>query len=488
VRILYIDIDTLRADHLGCYGYHRDTSPNIDRIAREGIRLDQCYASDTPCLPSRSALFSGRLGIRNGVVSHGGTAAEPFSEGAERGFFSQLTTRSLPGRLRRAGLRTASVSSFGERHSAFHWYAGWQEVHNVGKFGMELAHEVSPLAIDWLRRHGRSDDWFLHVHFWDPHTPYRAPASYGEPFAETALPEWLSEEVRAAHWERPGPHSAQETLGFDVQPHLRDSFPRQPLQIDSPAAVRAMFDGYDTGVRYADDHVGRVLDTLAELGVLDDTAILISADHGETLGELSIYGDHHTADDFTARVPAILRWPGLAGGRVDRALHYQVDVAATLIDLLGAPVPSGWDGQSFAESLRRGTDEGRDALVLSQGAWTCQRSVRFDDWLCLHTYHDGYHALDEVLLFDLASDPHEQVDLGSQRPDVVSEALARLETWHARMMRDHPTGVDPMWTVLREGGPWHVRGHKRAYLERLRATGRARWADHIEAVHGSGGD
>ncbi|MGC8890948.1 MAG: sulfatase-like hydrolase/transferase, partial [bacterium] len=68
MRILYLDIDTLRADHLSCYGYHRETSPNIDAVAREGIRFNRFYASDTPCMPSRAALFTGRFGIHNGIV------------------------------------------------------------------------------------------------------------------------------------------------------------------------------------------------------------------------------------------------------------------------------------------------------------------------------------------------------------------------------------------------------------------------------------
>ena len=76
MRILYIDIDSQRPDHLGCYGYHRDTSPNIDRIAREGVRYDNYYVSDAPCLPSRTALWSGRHGIHTGVINHGGVASE----------------------------------------------------------------------------------------------------------------------------------------------------------------------------------------------------------------------------------------------------------------------------------------------------------------------------------------------------------------------------------------------------------------------------
>jgi arylsulfatase A-like enzyme len=84
MRILYIDIDTLRADHLGCYGYHRNTSPNIDALADDAVLFKNVYASDTPCLPSRTALLTGRFGIHNGAVNHGGTDADPVIGGPER--------------------------------------------------------------------------------------------------------------------------------------------------------------------------------------------------------------------------------------------------------------------------------------------------------------------------------------------------------------------------------------------------------------------
>jgi arylsulfatase A-like enzyme len=483
MRVLYVDVDTLRADHLGCYGYHRRTSPNIDRIAAQGVRFDGCYASDVPCLPSRTALVTGRFGTHNGVVGHGGTAADLFLEGRGRGFSQSAARNAFPALLRKLGLRTATISSFAERHSAYHWHAGFQETATVGKRGLENADEVFALASEWLTRHGRSEDWFLHVQLWDPHTPYRAPASFAEPFAHEPLPAWLTEEVRAQHFAGCGPNSAQEAVGFTPDYPWGD-YPRQPRQCDSMRAVRRMFDGYDTGVLYADLHVGRLLDELARLDVLDDAAVIVSADHGETLGELNVYGDHHTADEHTARVPMIVRWPGL-WPRAEPALCYQIDVFATLVALLGGAVPSSWDGRSFADELRAGRVTGRDQLVLTTGAWTCQRAVRFDDYLCIRTEHDGYHDFDDVMLFDLARDPHEQHDLAASEPARVRHALSVLDGWRAEVLAANASGVDPLQTVLREGGPFHVRGQLRAYLARLRATGREGCAARLEQRHAS---
>jgi choline-sulfatase len=220
--------------------------------------------------------------------------------------------------------------------------------------------------------------------------------------------------------------------------------------------------------------------------VLDDTAIFLSSDHGECLGELNIYGDHQTADEFTTHIPGILCWPGVTTtqqGRVDAGLHYAPDVAATLIELAGGTVLAIWDGVGFASSLREAQAGGRDYLVVSQGAWACQRSVRFGNYLFMRSYHDGYHGFPAHLLFDLAADPHEQQDLAAERPDLVGTALTMLDDWYGRMMTTATHPQDPMWTVIQEGGPLHTRGHLSAYLERLRATGRGGWADRLAAAH-----
>lgn len=478
MRILYLDIDTLRPDHLGCYGYHRNTSPNLDRIAAEGVRFDQCYTSDAPCLPSRSALMTGTFGIHNGVVDHGGFNADFRPEGRERAFTNRMSFDTLPAYLKReAALHTVYIGGFGERHSTFNYYAGFREIYDTGKGGMESAEDVTPIALDWLERHGKDDDWYLHVNYWDPHTPYRAPAEFGNPFADEPLPEWLTPEVISRQQkETVGPHGILDISMYDD--HESEHFPRHVGKVTGMNDVRREIDGYDCGVRYADTHIGMLLKKLETLSVLDDLVIIVSSDHGENLGELGMWSEHGTADCVTCRIPLIIRWPGMKMGHVDQGLHYNIDLLPTLADLLDRKPRRSWDGESFAAAIRDGRPTGRASLVVSQCCHGCQRSVRWGDWLYIRTYHDFFHLFPQEMLFDLAADPHEQHDLTRERPDVCAEATRLYLAWHDEMMATQPEGYyhDPLWEVLRRtGGPFHSRGHLEQYCRRLEQSGRS-WA------------
>jgi arylsulfatase A-like enzyme len=485
MRILYIDIDSLRPDHLGCYGYHRNTSPHIDALARESVRFTNCYTSDAPCLPSRTALYTGMFGIHSGVVGHGGTAADPFIEGYGRNFRDRIELHALPAQLQNAGFHTAQISPFGQRHAARQFYAGFNEIHNTGKSGMESAEEVAPVVEKWLTDNAAKDNWFLHINYWDPHTPYRVPEEYGEPFADDPLPEWLTDEVWQRHLNMVGPHKAQEIHMWSdqVPAYLGDSIPRQPGSLRTKEDLRRMIDGYDTGVRYADDQIGKIVAALKDAGVYDETVIILSADHGENLGELGLYGEHGTADAITCRVPLIIKWPGLRSGTTDEGLHYSLDLAPTIADLLGREPAPIWDGQSYAETLRTGVGTGRDQLVISQCAHVCQRSVRFGDYLYMRTYHDGFHLFPKEMLFNLVEDPHEQHDLAPAHPELCREGAARLLNWHDEQMATSTTDVDPLWTVMREGGPFHARGNLKSYCAYLEKTGRAWAIPELRAKH-----
>ena len=474
MKILYLDLDTLRPDHLGCYGYPRATSPSIDRMAREGMRFANFYTPDAPCLPSRAAMMTGQFGIHNGVVNHGGVCADRLVDGDTRGFRDSMAFGgSLINVYRDAGLHTCYVGGFGERHSAYWYYAGFHEMHDTAKGGMESAEDVTPVALKWIEDNASKDDWYLHVNYWDPHTPYRAPADFGDPFKDDPLPEWLTEEVRRKHWDKTGPHGAQDIAMYDNR--VDPKFPRHPGDLPDMDAVRRMVDGYDCGIRHMDDHIGRLFAALEAKGAMDDLVVIISSDHGENMGELGIYGEHGTADAITCHIPMIVRWPGkVKAGAVDEALHYNMDLLPTMAELLGRPAKPHWDGRSFAKTFDGDAAPGRDQLVLSQCCHVCQRSVRWGSWLYMRTYHDGFHLFPKEMLFDLESDPHEQNDLARIRPEICREGAWRLLNWHDDMMATMPRGhvADPMQIVLDEGGPYHARGKLRKYAERLEATGR----------------
>lgn len=480
MRILYIDLDALNPSHLGCYGYHRNTSPAIDRLAAEGVRMNNCYTSDAPCLPSRTALYSGRFGIHTGVVGHGATAAQPKIEGPTRGFRDVFDLTGLAGRLQKAGYHTAMISPFGQRHAAWHFYAGFNEMHNTGKGGMESVEDVMPTVQKWFADKAADDHWYMHINFWDIHTPYRVPASYANPFEKEPVADWFTDGVLARHVKKTGPHSALDLGMYGDEDDKR--YPRVPVRVTDQASLKKWIDGYDTAIRYVDDQIRWMVDQLKAAGVYDDTAIIISADHGENQGDLGIYGEHGTADQATCRIPMIIKWPGCVAGKVDDGLHYHVDMAPTMMELLDQPGEEIWDGRSFASTLLNGVDTGRNELVVSQCAHVCQRSVRFDQWIYIRTYHDGNHLFPQEMLFDLEEDPHEQRDLAQQYPDVCREAAHRLMAWHdaqmQKMARVSTDVTDPMWTVIREGGPCHARNGVdtdilKKYIDRLEATGRS---------------
>jgi arylsulfatase A-like enzyme len=254
-------------------------------------------------------------------------------------------------------------------------------------------------------------------------------------------------------------------------------YPRHPGEIKDMETLRQVIDGYDTGIRYMDSHIGQLFEALQAQGVLDDLVIIISSDHGENLGELGIYAEHGTADAITCRVPLIIRWPGCQPGSTDSGLHYNLDLMPTLNELLGGMPRPSWDGQSFADSITHGLNTGRDYLVLSQNAHVCQRSVRFGSLLYMRTWHDGYRLHPEKMLYDLDQDPHEQFDLAENKPELCEQAETYLSAWTRQMQASMPHGytLDPMQTVLAEGGPTHARGMLPSYIKRLEATGRG-WA------------
>lgn len=484
MRILYCDVDTLRADHTGPHGYSRAITPNLDHLAAGGVVMDSCYCSDSPCAPSRAGFTSGQFGITTGAIGNFGPAADiaMFSRTIHGPFFGN--------HLYRNNIYTASISSFPERHYAYWFVANFREWIKPTLSGGddEDAAQVTQVALDWLRRNGRRDDWLLHVHYWDPHIPYvESQGWFDKAAASGPAPAWPDGDTIASHAELYGPHSPLDLFEGDGSWSLPPPKSPNPATMPDYIATRADFErfvtGYDGAIMYWDHHLGILLSELADLGLLDDTAVVVTSDHGECLGENGCYGDHPMANEPSHHVPMVIRWPGLTENLADTqrrssGLIYHLDICPTICELLGISTPAGWDGRSFAAAVRGDEFAGRDQLVLSHGAYTYQRSIRTRDHLYIRTLHPGCWPLDQDQLYRIAEDPYMTHDLARVDTSTVSVLKDRLNAWRIQHSTLAGEASDPM-EAHRYEGPADAFDVKR-YLKRLEGTGRARLATDLE--------
>jgi arylsulfatase A-like enzyme len=481
VRVLYVDIDSLRPDHLGCYGYHRPTSPVIDEIAAQGVRFTNYYASDSPCVPSRAACFSGRPGIRNGIVAHEDTSIGSTLRYSnhERNGFAPL----FPYHLAKSGFNTISFSSFADRHLAGWFHLGFRQFNLTSlKRGNEDADEVNAVALPWFQRHASDDDWFVHLNYWDPHTLYTMPESYAEEMARYPAPDWPDAATIERHQELTGIRTPRTLwVMTEKEGYGRSPIPTMPDQINSRDDFIHLINGYDGGIRYADEHLGMVVDELDRQGVLDETAIIISADHAEAFGELGQYMDHGSASPAVNRVPLIIRWAGITDDQAGSAcddLVTNVDFAPTLADALGLEQPPGWTGQSLVPLLRgKPLPEPRSTLVWTHGLHTRQRAVYDGRYLLIRTYHPAVYLFPPRMLFDLSVDLHQTDDLAEDLPDEVARLEGVLCEWEAAHVA--ATGAsDPMHDL--GAYPPSMLVTYDAYLDRLRVSGRVADAEMLQ--------
>lgn len=455
MRVVFFDIDCLRPDHLGCYGYPRPTSPAIDAVAAEGTRFDRYYCSSSPCLPSRAAWASGQFGIHSGAISNNGVGSgfrleQSFARqgGLHEGDIIHVP-ELMPRHLRVHGFDTITVSNFADRHHADWFLYGWTEAHSVNlKGGRERAPDVTAKAVRWLRNNRDRDDYFLHINFWDAHRCYRMDPAWAERFKDSPVPQdWPDAAAIRKHGQMTGLFTAHGQFPDDESP-----FPLMPGAIRSRDDVEHLITGYDTAIAYVDHHVQIVLDELAEQGLLDDTAVVISADHGDAFGEHGVYSDHVCADECVHRIPLIIRWPGTSGGNESACdeMLYNIDFYATLCNLLGIPMPEQIDGESFAACLHGGPGPGRDHLVWDTGNYAVQRAVRTRTHLFIKTYDTGGCAFEPVELYDMTVDPCQTRNLADALPDVVRDGEKAMAEWLRQQQAKPTAGHDPIDAVLAE--------------------------------------
>jgi len=349
---------------------------------------------------------------------------------------------------RQAGLEGISITNFADRHCAQWFMHGWTEfISPSNKCGGETAEEVNTAVLAWLDRNRSRDDYLLHINYWDPHRVYRVDPSWADRLEGTPCPDWPDEQAIQRIAEYTGPFTARQQFKDGRSP-----VPLMPDEVTNREQHELMVTGYDASIAYTDHHLQQVLDALDEQGVLDETVIIITGDHGDAFGEHGIYSDHVCADECIHRIPLIVRWPGVTTpGSASDALLYHTDFAPTLCEMLDAPIPAQWDGRSFAPALRGEPFAGRDHLVWTHGLYATQRAVRTPQHLLIRTYDRWeYEHLRPVELYDMTADPYQTRDLASIEPDTVARLDHLLQDWLHDQLTAPGAIPDPLQALIHE--------------------------------------
>lgn len=318
--IVLITVDTLRADHLGAYGYPLDTSPHFDALAAESLRFERAYAQAAETCPSLASLFTSYLPHENQVTTN--LVALPSS------------VETLVESLAASGYATAAVVSNYVLRAESQFDQGFDE-YNDDLSDVEatrgaperIASATVDAALEWLAR-PQPQSRFLWVHFQDPHGPYTPPPPYDERFAN------------ASQYPR-------QTLALNQDDEGGYGIPAYQ-QLGGQNELAYYLARYDGEIRYFDDQLGRLLEGLRDLGVYEDALIVVAADHGEALGEHDVYFSHGgTPFEHVLRVPLLVRWNGRSG--VVSEPVALLDVPRTILGVAQLDVAEARRGRSLLE-------------------------------------------------------------------------------------------------------------------------------------------
>lgn len=417
-----ITIDTLRADHLGCYGYFRNTSPNIDALARECVVFDHAYAPIATTLPSHASMLTARYPLEHGIlanVTHGG---RPFGWSRDVLSFAEVA--------KDAGYATAGFVGARPLKRLTGIAAGF-EVWSEPSGGERRAGETLEQVRQWLDGPAR-EPFFLWVHFYDPHWPHRAPPPYHRMFGsdghDPKLEAWLAERKIGASSARADKRSTTET--------------------------RAAIDGYCGEVRYTDSQVGLLLGALREKGFLERSILVLTSDHGEGLNQHDVAA-HGLVWDEHLRVPLLIRFPE-ASGVAPRRVGELVSLVDLFPTLLGRVEPLETAKWSQFLALSSGVDalaqHHRDRPIFGQRT---ERELTEDPGamfaLTTREWKYVHQPGGEDRLFDRLRDPHELENRIAQEAATAERLRGITAVWREEQERRGAALEPAKEPVLDEG-------------------------------------
>jgi arylsulfatase A-like enzyme len=452
-NLVVILIDTLRADHLGIYGYDRPTSPRIDAFAREGVRFERAVAQAPWTKPSIASLFTGRYVHRHGVIrsldaldpslptlasvlADAGYRTAAFSANPwitpefrfDRGFGEFESGRAMGPQLTNLYRTVRRIESLLKQAGApvpiGHWVFRWAGRENASNTARDEAQTRS--VVEWLGTAEGEAPFFLYVHMIGPHDPYDPPEAFARVFARSP-----SEAPRL-------PPARVQTVFEKAE------------AMDAESKTR-LIDQYDAAIAHADSLVGRILDELDNRGLAETTAVIVTSDHGEEFYEHGNWRHGNQLYDEVVRVPLLIRGPGAGRGEVRRDPAMLIDVLPTALALVGVTPPSSLgeiEGRALLpESAEVAPSTFTEHWWFQGGTYVAQAVER--SGLKLQSARDRGRDRAGEELYDLRQDAGEQVNLlanGSFAAPELAELralMAMLGSDEIQVSREALDEIDP---------------------------------------------
>jgi arylsulfatase A-like enzyme len=391
LNVILISIDTLRADHLGCYGYPRPTTPYIDELALDSVVFDQAIAHAPSTLHSHASMLSSLL---------------PHHHQASWANKTRLPEEvlTLPEVLSQTGFRTVAFTGGGQVDPVFCLDQGFEVYRQVRSRRFQgTVHE----AVGWLKSN-QSSPFFMFLHTYEVHHPF--------------TPEHLA--LFSTGYEG--------SLPRDIGIELLLEINRGEIELGEED-LQYIVDTYDAEIRSMDEGLQRLVDYLREQGLYERTMIVLTSDHGEELGEHGIVGWHaHGLYDELLRVPLIAKYPfSRHAGRVVETQVRSLDIPPTILATLGLEIPDDFLGVDMTALLTGGVEMSLPAISrLDLPGSRDVASLRTARW-----------KLNQRSLFDLTVDPRERQDLAANRHQTVAELEALVAVEVERRPRHETTKV-----------------------------------------------
>lgn len=402
-NIVFITIDALRADHLGCYGYHRDTSPNMDALARNSILFKNFFTVVPKTGPSMTTFFTGKYIQNHGVVGNQmewNSSIQPFME-------------LMPKEYKKAAI-VANTILLGSK--------GYDRGFDIYAYNDD--EELTLKAIHWLDTFfNRACNFFLWLHYLDPHGPYKPPAEFHEIFVNDQYYD-ASRKVTLDYTPIKG---YSKNTGLGVVPAYQ--------RLGDINEVDYYVAQYDAEIKHIDSEVGKLLSFLEQKKQMDNTIIIISADHGESLGENNYYFEHGMlVNESSIHIPLIISHPEVREHLAVNSLLQNTDLAPTILGEIGSEFSAEIDGVDFSEAYHNRKPDYR----VRDFIYSCTpheypdffETIRTATGKLIRTNEDAYS------FFNIAKDKFETEDTFSEAGrDSIGESMSLMENFGKRHMK-----------------------------------------------------